>query len=199
MVPQDLTNWKAPHVTDPASAVRSLLSHASIALRSVSHRLVGESVFCFSPLSPSPTLCLIFFSLSPFCLYLLPHSYHSYLFSSVLLSPPPLHSVVKHWLLSHVLLHTSTNPRRQVMPGYSTAEQHTNSVTLRDVGTTRQHTNTHRHTITHTHKQAWFLFSLNLHTNLNLPQLIWVHHTDMSCLPFANKQSSIQREERDFA
>lgn len=116
-------------------------------------------------LSPPPLHCLVSFPRSSFTCPIIQIAVYRAL-------PPPLHSVVKHWLHSHVLLHTFTNPWRQAISGYFTAEQHTNPVTLRDVGTQAS-----VHTYAHIHRHTYFF-------------LLGFYQTKMFCVLLANKPSS---------
>jgi len=176
MVPQELTNWKAQHVPHLASAAHPFHFLARIFLPFFlppSHW--GVTLFLFSL---PDSMCSFSFSVLP-----LPALSFKSFFDSLRLPflSPPLHSVVNHWLHSHVLLHTFTNPGRQAISGYFTAEQHTNSVTLTDVGI-QADVNESAQTCTHTPTRK------NNHIRiLNLPQL---YHIEMFCVPFANKPSS---------
>jgi len=124
MVPRNMTNWKALHVTDWSSTFHCSDFLACILLLSFLNHLIVRIIFSLFPLShhflfyPPPTLLLPVLS-----------------FKSFTVPPASFHSVVKHWLHSHVLLHTLTNPSRQAISGYFTTEQHTNSVTLIDMDT----------------------------------------------------------------
>ena len=161
MVPQDLTNWKAPHVTDPASTVRS---HASIALRSVSHRLVEEFVFLFFfPPPPPPFSPSLRSSSTCSLIHIIP-----YLFSSVLLSPSSSP-------FSREALTTQSRFASYFHKPLKASHSRVfySGATHKLCHSQRRGHNTPAHKHTNTHKQAGFLFSLNLHKNLNLRELIW--------------------------
>lgn len=183
MVPQKLTHWKAPHVTDLSSAVHCLFCLAWIFL--FFFLLSSHWSLCFfSP--PSLTLCLTHF-LPPFFLYL-PHSNPS---PSRSLSPSPLLSI-ESWSTDYTVTFCFILSQTPEGKPFQDISQQSNTPTL-SLSQTWAHKPAHRHANiaqrTHT---RFFL----LHTCvLNLPQLIGFYHSKTFCVSFANKPSSNKSED----